>query len=335
MKTEILGITFGAIQNLLFLPLLVIGIFLLIWRFYKRKKNIKKLVSSSQSTFLLKHFSSLRQAIKILLSSIGLLFLFLALLQPQWDKKEETVLQEGRDLFIAIDVSRSMLAEDSKPNRLAFAKKKIKELVNKLKSERVGLIIFSGSTFVQCPLTSDYSAFFMFLDQLDVETISSGTTAIDQAIRKALEVFASMPSKKNKLLVVCTDGEDFSSNLASIRKEAANQGMTIFTVGVGTPEGSPIPLLNAEGIKVGHIKDTKGNVVISRLNEGILHSLAQETGGIYIKLKEDATDIDQLISTVKKFEKEKFEDRKFSSLQEQYPYFLLVSFICFAIEWLL
>jgi len=257
------------------------------------------------------------------------------LLRPQWDKREEVVQQEGRDLFVAVDISRSMLAEDYKPNRLEFAKEKIKKLVSKLKSERVGLLIFSGSTMVQCPLTSDYSAFFMFLDQLDVETISSGTTALDQPITRVLEIFEGMEGKKTKLLVIFTDGEDFSSNLAAVRQRAADQGVKIFTMGVGTPEGVPIPLINEKGERQGHIKDKAGNIVISRLNEGILSALASETGGIYLRLTDNDKDLKQLISVVEQFEKEKFEDKKLPALQEQYHYFLLVSFVCFAIEWLL
>jgi len=335
MKMEIFGITFASTQNLVFLPLLFLGIFFIIWKFIKKLRNIKKLSAGQCRVKLIQNFSKFKGFVKVFLLIIGFLFLFLALLQPQWNKKEEVVQQEGRDLFVAIDISRSMLAEDYKPNRLEFAKKKIKKLLNTLKSERVGLIIFSGSTSIQCPLTSDYAAFFMFLDQLDVETIASGTTAIDQPIKKVLQVFKSMPSKKNKLLVIFTDGEDFSSNLASVRQEAAKEGLTIFTMGVGTIDGVPVPLIDKRGNRVGHIKDGRGNVVISRLNEGILRSIAQDSGGVYIKLQENDSDIRDLLSYVQKFEKEKFEDKKITKLQEQYPYFLLVSFVCFAIEWLL
>jgi len=335
MKIEFFGITFAAAQNIIFFPFLCIAIFCVVWRFRKKIKNSRKLFSPLSKITLIKHFSVSKEVLNIILSSIGLLFLFLSLLQPQWNKREEIVQQEGRELFVAIDISRSMLAEDLSPNRLEFAKQKIKKLVNSLKSERVGLVIFSGSTSVQCPLTSDYSALFMFLDQLDVETISSGTTAIDQPIKKVLGVFSSMPTKKNKILVIFTDGEDFSSNLAGVRKEAAKEGLKIFTLGVGTVEGAPIPLIDKEGNKIGHIKDRNGSVVISRLNEGILGALAKETGGVYIKLQDNDNDIRTLVSYVEKFEKEKFEEKKVPTLEEQYPYFLLVSFVCFAFGWLL
>ena len=327
---KLFGITFAAAKNLVFLPLLVLGIVLLVWRYTKINLAIKKLASFDKINFLFENFSRLRNIVKIILVAVGLASLFLGLLRPQWNKREEVVIQEGRDLFIAVDISRSMLAQDYKPNRLEFAKKKIRKLVNMLNSERVGLIVFSGSTILQCPLTSDYSAFFMFLDQLDVETISSGTTALDQPIKKVLDIFKNMQAKKTKLLVIFTDGEDFSSNLAGVREQATQEGVKIFTMGVGTPEGAPIPLIDEKGQKEGHIKDKSGNVVFSKLNEGILSVLAQETGGLYERLSQDDSDIKRLVLAVEKFEKEKFEDKKLPALEEQYHYFRTLAKDCFA-----
>jgi len=336
MKTVLFGITWAAVQNsFIVIPLLLVSILFFVWKL-KRLHCAVQFLSKSHKTK--KYFSGLsfkRYLLKIILGFVGLLFLFLALLRPQWDKKQQIVEQKGRDLFIAFDISRSMLVQDCKPNRLAFAKAKVKELLKHLACERIGLILFSGSTCVQCPLTNDYSAFFMFLDQLDVETISSGTTAIDAAIKKALQSFQSMPARKNKLLILLTDGEDFSSNLAGVRAEAAKEGMTIFTLGVGTPEGGPIPVLDQKGNQTGHQKKADGSAIISRLNEGILHNLAQETGGTYLKMTADDSDIKVLLKQIEKFEKEKFEDKEISDLQEKYPYFLAVSFICFALEWIL
>ena len=142
-------------------------------------------------------------------------------------------------------------------------------------------------------------------------------------------------TRKNKLLVLLTDGEDFSSNLAGVRQEAVREGMTIFTLGVGTPEGGPIPLFDEQGQQAGHQKDKDGKAIISRLNEGILHNLAAQTGGIYLRLAQDDSDIKTLVRFIEKFEKERFEDKEVSTLQERYPYFLAVSFICFALEWII
>jgi len=209
-------------------------------------------------------------------------------------------------------------------------------LVKKLSCERVGLILFSGSTFVQCPLTTDYGAFHLFLDQIGVETISSGSTALDAAIAQALEAFSRGVNRKHKLLVIFTDGEDFSSNLAHIKQEAINAGMHIFTIGVGTTEGAPIPLFDARGNQQGHQTDKKGKIIITRLNEGILYNLAQDSGGSYLRAQPDNDgDVDALVRSVEMFEKERMDDKKISKFHEQYPYFVGVSFICFLIEWLL
>lgn len=334
MKWDALGITWGAVQHLVWLPVIVISVLLLVYRFNRLRKALAVLAGTSIHS-LLTHISVRKHVIKIMLTSISLCFLLLALLRPQWHKAEETVIQEGRDLFVAFDISRSMLATDCAPNRLACAKQKITRLLKRLSCERVGLILFSGAAFVQCPLTSDYSAFTMYLDQVDAEMISSGTTALDEAIKQALKAFANMPERKNKLLVLFTDGEDFSHNLAGVKQEVAKAGLSIFTVGIGTPEGAPVPLFDANGKAIGHQKDAKGAVVISRLNEGILGTLARDTGGMYLRATPDDNDVDTLVQHVHAFEKERLEDKTYARLEEQYPYFLLVSFICFALEWLL
>lgn len=336
MNEMLRGITWGATENLLYAPLFIFVVLLVWYRVYRLHSAAKLLVTPVRLHDLLPYYSVLRNCIKSCLMTGGVCFLLFALMRPCWNMKDEVVEQEGRDLFIALDISRSMLARDCDPYRLAFAKEKIKKLVHMLSCERVGLILFSGSTFVQCPLTSDHAAFFMFLDQIDVETISSGTTAIDQAIKQALRSFSEMPDRKNKLLVLFTDGEDFSSNLAGIKRDATAAGLHIFTLGVGTPEGAPIPLFDDHGKQTGHQVDKKGNVVISRLNEGILHALASDSGGTYIRLiRESGTDLQVLVNKVYAYEKEKIEEKKISTLEEQYPYFLIVSFLCFLFEWLL
>lgn len=315
--------------------LFLVGIlgFLLCVR-YKKQLQARLALVGKHKNFL-RNVSPQKQFLKCVLMFVGVLFLCFALLRPQWDKSEETIIQEGRDLYIALDISRSMLATDCAPNRLHFAKEKIKNLVKKLSCERVGLILFSGSAFVQCPLTSDYGAFYLYLDAVDAELISSGTTALDQAITQALNSFASAPDRKNKLLVLFTDGEDFSHNLNNIKQEATQAGLSIFTFGVGTPEGAPVPLFDAHGKLLGHQKDAQGGVVISRLNEGILSSLSHDAGGSYIRAVETGDDVATFIRAVHAFEKEQLAERKHSRYEDQYHYFLLVSFICFALEWLL
>ena len=335
MNMDITGIIWGAPENWYVAIIVLFLVLLLIYRLIRSYHIHKIIAPTKQSRTFLRHCSMPKMIIKMVLLAVASLFLCVALLRPMWNKNEETVEQEGRDLFVALDISRSMLATDCNPNRLTCAKNKIKKLLTMLSCERVGLILFSGSSIIQCPLTSDFGAFLMFLNAIDADTVSSGTTALDQAIAKAMESFSQMKDKKNKLLVIFTDGEDFSSNLASIKREATEQGLHIFTVGVGTQEGAPIPLFDPYGNPAGHQLDDKGNVVITRLNEGILKSVAQDSGSIYLSLTADDSDIRSLVRAVSSFEKEKIEDKKIAMYEDQYHYFLLISFLCLLLEWIL
>lgn len=308
---------------------------LLSWYRLKKITYVVDLLDGSVSHKNLRNYSYIKKIIKAVLWCISVASLATVLMRPQWNDVASSVKREGRDVFIALDISRSMLAQDLKPDRLVFAKEKIKKLVKRLKTDRVGLILFSGSTFVQCPLTDDLDAFYMFLDGVDAETISSGTTALDAAINQAIEVFSTMPERKSKLLVMFTDGEDFSSNLTTVKKKAASLGLHIVTVGVGTDQGAPIPLYDKLGKPMGHQLDAKGSVVISRMNEGILYRIAQDTGGIFVPIAQNATDIKKIESFIGSFEKELLNDKQVKQFQEQYYWPLLVAFITLAIEWML
>lgn len=317
---------------------IALGLFAVICLIIKGVKHynvLQILVPDKFRSLVLKRGSRVRYIIKSILFFIGIFCLLLAVLRPQWDKKEEIVEQEGRDLLIALDISRSMLAQDEKPNRLEFAKEKIKKLLYNLSCERVGLILFSGATILQCPLTTDYAAFFMFLDQIDAETISSGTTALDQAIRQAIAVYDTMSEKKTKLVCLFTDGEDFSTNLAGIKEKAAEQGLSIVTFGIGSEHGAPIPILDQQGKQVGFEKASDGSVVMSKLNEGILKNLSKQTGGQYFHATESDKDIQDVIALVESFEKDKLEDKAVGRLQEKYYYCVAIGFVCFVLEWLL
>ena len=335
MKVTAFGILWAAAEH----AYLLIGAFLFcIALAYGTKKclgYVPLLVAPCWQQKLFSGFSSRKMIIKSVLLALAMIFLIGALLRPQWGKREQVIEQEGRELLVALDISRSMMASDIKPSRLAFAKSKIKRLVKLLQAERVGLIVFSGDAFVQCPLTRDSSAFNLFLDNVDAESLSSGTTSIAHAIAKALSTFASLPTRKNKILVVCTDGEDFSTGLSAIKEDAKKAGLHIFTYGVGTPEGAPVPFIDDQGVVQGHQKDEQGKVVFSRLNSDILQALSRESGGKYINPTQDETDMKTLVSYVEKYEKDRFESKEIELEEERYPWFLAVAFVCLLCEWLL
>ena len=329
-------ITFAAFDSsMLLVAIWLLSLATLLCALMRTRSAVTQLASNNRIKHLLLRYRFSIVLIKTVLALLGCTALLIALLRPQCGKREHTVKQEGRDLFVALDISRSMLAQDCPPNRLSCAKEKIRQLVRSLSCERVGLIVFSGSTFIQCPLTTDYDAFLMYLDGIDVETISSGTTALDQPILKALDAFKHQKERKNKLLVIFTDGEDFSTNLTTISGRAAQEHMTIFAVGVGTTQGAPIPLFNSQGTLTGHQLDRNGSVVISRLNETLLSSLAKECGGLYIPLDKDSHDVKKLVAAVEQYEKYALDDVTYARYEERYNYAVFISFVALIIEWLL
>jgi len=318
----------------LFLLLIPIS-FLLVLAVWKKERIITFLTDGGRRSFLIKHYSFSKQILKSFLFAVACIVLIASLLHPQWNKKEEKVSYQGRDLLIALDISRSMLAKDMNPDRLSFAKAKIHALVNSLPSDRVGLILFAGAPCLVCPLTTDYDSFFMFLDQVDSTATSAGGTALDQVIKEGIAQFSKMADRKNKLLVIFTDGEDFSADLARMKKEALALNLKIFAFGVGSAEGAPVPAFDTQGKQTGYEKDNKGSIVISHLNGALLKKLVNETGGYYHQATKNNQDIQKMVAQLGAFDKEKIDEKKRESYQEQYMWFVLGAFICLVIEWLL
>lgn len=336
MMDMLKNIVFFANSGYAWLFILVISITVLFWyRGIKTSRAVHILAPYNKKLQLLMHFSYKKMIGKIFLLVMATFSLYIALLRPQWGIKKEQIKQHGRDLFIALDISRSMLAQDCNGSRLTFAKEKIKKLVNKLNSERVGLVLFSGSAFIQCPLTTDLSAFFLFLDSVDVETIASGATAMEKAITVVLDVYRTMPTKKNKLLVLFTDGEDFSSHLTEVQKQAHEEGLSIFACGIGTAQGAPIPLFNEKGAVIGHQKDRQGNVVVSKLQEVELQKLVTVVGGKYIHMTNDDEDIASIVKNLYSFEKEQFDHIDQDKHIDRYGIFIALAFCFLLLEWVL
>lgn len=320
------NINWGTLDNKIYSVLLFIIILFLVIRSQRVFKVCRKLGGNR----LLQNFSRTRFIIKCLLFVLSAIFLLIALLSPQWGATDN-VKQEGRDIVVALDVSKSMLAQDDQPNRLEFAKNKIKKFVNMVDTDRVGLVLFSGDAFVQVPLTRDLDSFLSFLDQVDVESISGGSTDIQKAIEKSTDMFEAYKIDNKRLLVLFTDGEDFSKNV----EKNQDKNLAIFTVGLGSKEGAPIPFYDDRGIQNGHIKKNDGSIVISKLNEQNLMNLSRSTGGKYIKSSIDDSDLNYIIDTLKYYEKHEFGSRQFDIYENQYPYFIFISFVFLLIEWIL
>lgn len=310
----------------------MVGIFSYGWFIVKACKIVRLL--KVDRTFLLRY-----QAKKIfcfLLIIIAIISLLIACLRPQWGTLEQKVAQEGRDLFIILDISGSMKVSDCfGKTRLEYAKEKIKDFILGLEQTRVGLILFSNTAFIQCPLTFDKKAFFMFLDAVDVESVSIGSTMLDKALLLVLDTYRAVESKKYKMSLVVTDGEDFSQNLDLVKKRAVEEGLAIFAIGIGSEKGAPIPLYDSSGKSAGYQKDGYGKVVVSRLNQALLFDLTHKINGTYISMTHDNSDLDQLISIVHKQEKEQIESTMVNEKIDQYWPFILASFCALFLEWIL
>jgi Ca-activated chloride channel homolog len=195
--------------------------------------------------------------------------------------------------------------------------------------------LFSGSAFEQSPMTSDYGAFTMFLDQVSVETIASGTTAIDRALEKGIGLFKRGGDRKNKLVLLVTDGEDFSTNLDSVKVRAKDEGIKVIAYGVGTPDGAPIPKIGPDGRPNGHETEADGSIALSKLDETRLKELAHDLGGTYIRATRGDEDLKQIVSFVTSFEREQYEDYEMSLYEDRYPIFAALSAGLLALEWVL
>lgn len=269
--------------QLTYLFLLLIGLSgLYLFSFNKKKALLGKYADQSLWPLLLSSLDQKKQNLKAFFILTALFLIIIALLRPQWGFHEEDISRRGVDIFIAVDVSKSMLTQDVLPSRLARAKLAIEDLVNQLKSDRIGLIAFSGSAFVQCPLTVDYDNFLESVDDLDVNLIPRGGTDIESAINEARRSFTSGSEGINKALIIITDGESHEGDAVAAAAKAVQENMTIHSIGVGTAEGDLIRVADEQGTG-GFLKNNAGDAVKSRLNEDQLKQIAFKGNGAYVK----------------------------------------------------
>ena len=302
---------------------------LIVARFLWVQRAVHLLASSAHLQTLLQGFSTARHRMRLVLMLFAATSLLVTFLQPQWGMREQVVSRQGRDVVIALDISRSMQAADVKPSRLMQAKMKISQLVTQLAADRVGLILFSGSAMVQCPLTADHAAFKMFLDGVDVESMSSGTTAIDRALAAALGCYDNQQGRSSKLVVLVTDGEDFSRNFAHAKAQAAQEGIKIAALGIGTQQGAPVPKYNYYGQQIGHEVGDDGKPVLTKLNPALLGSLAQELNGVY------SQDVSEIAAFIERHEQENFGEMELEQHEQRYPWFAAASALLLGLEFVL
>ena len=262
---------------------------------------------------------------------VGIIFMFIALAKPQMGTKLEEIKKQGIDVMIALDVSNSMLAEDIAPNRLQKAKFEVREFVSKLKGDRVGIIPFAGTAFVQCPLTLDYETAKMFLDIIDQYTIRNQGTDIGSAIKTAINAFPEK-ERKYKVLVLITDGEDHETDLNDVISAAKQDGIVIYTIGIGSLNGVPIPEFDRNGNRRGFKKDFAGNIVTTRLDDATLKEIALATGGKFVHVTPDNPELDEITDEIALMEKKELGSKQYTAFDEQYQWFLAIALILFILE---
>lgn len=300
----------------------------------RRKKSLSAFAAPPMMKELSPHMSTTKRTGKQLLMLLGLGFLILAFANPQLGTRLEEVKREGIDLFVALDVSLSMKAEDIRPSRLEKAKRDVSALLNKLRGDRVGLIVFAGDAFVQFPLTSDYSAADLFISAVDVDVVPTPGTMIPTAIELALKSFSSdLPTKK--AIIIVSDGENTEGDIISAVEKATSAGVTVLTVGMGTPEGGPIPLYNASGVRVDYKRDRAGSIVLTKLDESTLQQISAATKGSYRRATSGGNEIDEIFKELSTLERVEFGVKQVTGYESMYQYPLAVAILFFLFELLL
>lgn len=315
---------------LLFL-ILLIPVFLILIGIsnHNRKKNFSKFAEVKFYDFFMQQFSGFHWSLKNFIFVFAFFFLIIALARPLWDKEVQIIKKEGIDIVVAIDVSKSMDATDIQPSRIKRAKDQISLFIDQLKGDRIAIVAFAGKSFVQCPLTNDYDAAKLFLSLLDTETVPSYGTNIGEAISTSLKLFGE--KEKHKVIIVVSDGEDLEENAINIAEKAGKQNAIIYALGIGSPEGSTIPIKNRDGDVV-YAKDDKGDIIFTKLDINILTQIAKKANGRFFPITPQQSEIYEIMKNINSFEKKKFDSKEYVRYKEQYKYFVIAALILLLVE---
>lgn len=316
-------------QHRFLLLLLLIPLFILVYAILQvqRKRRVRKFGEEELVNALMPSYSKSKGWLRVILFSLAFFFFVIGLARPQLGAKLEERTTKGAEVMIALDLSNSMLAEDYSPNRLERAKLAISRLVDRLKEDRIGLVVFAGRSFVQLPITTDYVSAKMFLNNISTESIPVQGTAIGDAISTCIRSFSAQ-SEKSRVIIVITDGENHEDDPVAAAKDAADMGIKVYTIGVGSPQGRPIPM----GGDL--LKDKDGNIVVSKLDEDVLRKIAAEGNGAYIHATGDEFGLNPIINDIRRLESEELSSQVFEAYDEQYMYFFAIALALFVLEML-
>jgi Ca-activated chloride channel family protein len=279
---------------------------------------------------LMPEVSTGRTALKFILFCTAAVLLILAVARPQFGSKLREEKAQGVEMMLVVDVSNSMLAEDFEPNRLERTKYAINKLFDGLRQDRVGLIVFAGEPKVQLPITSDYRMAKAFAKRIDPSLVSVQGTAIGKALSQALLSFSGETEETHsRVIILVTDGENHEDDALAVAKRAAEMGIRIYTIGIGTPEGAPIQIGGE------FIKDEKGDMVVSKLDEKMLSEVAQITGGAYVRSTKQSIGLDEIVKSINEMEQTELSMMRFEEFNEQYQYLLIAALVLLLAEFLL
>lgn len=316
-------------QYLLIIP--VIPVLFLLYALARRARRKRVLTFGDRELVesLIPSASGSRGWIKLTIFSLALFFFSVGLSRPQIGAKLKEVETQGVEIVIALDVSNSMLAEDYSPNRLERAKLAISRLVDKLKDDRVGLIVFAGDAYVQLPVTTDYVSAKIFLNSITTGSVPVQGTALASAINTAVKSF-SLDSKGSRAVIVITDGENHEDDPLEAAATANDLGVRIFTLGIGSPEGKPIPMPDGQ-----LLKDKDGNIVVTKLDEETLAQIAQKGGGVYVRAGNNDFGLDAIVEKIHNMDKQSYKSVVFEDFDEQYMYFFAISLFFLLLEFII
>jgi Ca-activated chloride channel family protein len=303
-----------------------------------RRKALQQFAEPRMVSSLLKDHSATRKGLRFFLVLLALASLILALANLRMGAKKQTVQREGADIMLAVDLSRSMLAEDLRPNRLDRSKFFIAQLLKELQNDKVGLVVFAGNAYLQMPLTVDSRAALMYLNILDTDVIPRQGTAIGEAIGLATEAFEQgqgpAGKTKNRALIIVTDGENNEGDAVELASQAAEKGIAVFTVGVGTVKGAPIPIPSRYNI-VDYKRDQSGNIVLTKLNETMLQEIAAAGNGKYYHISGGTQTIKDIATALDQLDKQTGESFEYTDYRKHFQVFLAIALFLLIVEFLL
>lgn len=315
---------------LIAIPLIII---ITISHRFWRKRAMANLGDKELITQLMPSYAPKMKSFKVILLIIAMIFMVLGLANLQFGSKMEEVKSKGVDLVVALDVSNSMNSEDLSPSRLGSAKRALEQLIGKLHNDRLGIVVFAGDAMVQLPITTDYSAAKMFLNNINPNVIAKQGTAIGTALELSAESF-DFETPTQKAIIVMTDGENHEDDAIKVAKEIHEKGVIVHTIGMGSEKGGPIPFYK-RGKQVGFRTDQEGNTVISKLDEGMLKDIASAGDGVYVRATSSSSGLNYIMQEVEAMEKTEFESKVIRNYKSRFQIFLLIAFVILVIRELL